>query len=129
MPARNVISRVEQEAQRLLNSAEAWEGLALKQRQKAFELMEKAANRPEAPPVGSWMTVEVQFRRKEQWYRYLILNVSGKGYYTTGTAGTSHFPTWDSLMSWLESGDVYQHSSIAKIDIVGPTYVPAKTVF
>lgn len=74
---------------------------------------------PPAPAAGSWMTVTVKFTNSPHWYRYLIMHVPGKGYYTTGaTADNGFFPTWAKLWAYLDGDEVQYRSDITLIDII-----------
>ena len=92
-------------------------------RLQVFELKRKLAEAeksavPPAPAAGSWMTVTVKFTNSPHWYRYLIMHVPGKGYYTTGTtADNGWFPTWARLWEYLNGPDVQSRSDLRLLGI------------
>ena len=63
------------------------------------------------PKPGSWLTVEVKFHSSPYWYRYLILHVPGKGYYTTGSMDENkYFASWKEMLAYFNKDDVEKRS-------------------
>jgi hypothetical protein len=89
-------------------------------------LMQDLAALEEIPPAptDSWLTVSLQFEPAGPLYRFLILHVHDKGYYTTGSRGdNSFFATWADLWKYLNSEDIYSRSAISALvfgDILFP---------
>ncbi len=83
----------------------------------------KALTTPPAPPPGSWLTVEVKFHSSPHWYRYLILHVPTKGYYTTGSMEENKFfPTWKDLIEYFNKDDVEKRSPFHTVELIGDAY-------
>lgn len=101
---------------RLQSELKVWEGHAKLASDNISRINAelKAATIPLAPPAGTALMVEVQFAHNPNTYKFLIVSVSGKGYYTTGTLATnSYFSTWVELWDYFNSEDVVRRSAFA----------------
>jgi hypothetical protein len=78
---------------------------------KQIEAELKAVSVPAPPPGGTTLEVEVQFALNPNTYKFVIMSVPGKGYYTTGTLPeNSFFATWAKLWDYFNSDDVVRRS-------------------
>ena len=86
---------------------------------KLMELTKEKATirQPDMPPAGTAMSVSLTFQFEGPTYRYLILHVPGKGYYTTA-AVPEHmfFATWAELWKWIDGPDVYDHGPVRRME-------------
>lgn len=84
---------------------------------------------PATPADGAWFTVELKFKGDPHWYRFLILHVPYKGYYTTGTrSDNKHFFTWAELWEYLNGPDVEGRSYVRPLTMGTPyANMPVKT--
>lgn len=109
-------------ADKIRAEIDAMRTVACEVSKKISELLEalKQAETP-APPPGVWMTVEVKFHTSIHWYRYLILHVPGKGYYTTGSLDENkHFATWQALLAYFNKDDIEMRSAFSEIEFASP---------
>lgn len=83
---------------------------------------------PDEPMPNSVLSVNLRLHIGGPSYRYVILHVPSKGYYTTGTtADTMFFPTWTELWGWLEGPGVAYRGPVFILES-GKVVVPAREI-
>lgn len=76
-----------------------------------------------APPPASRLTVSVKFWSSPYVYRYLILHVPGKGYYTTGSMDENkYFATWEDMLAYFNKDDVERRSAFSVLTLSSQSY-------
>lgn len=111
-------------ADKIRAEIDAMRTVACEVSKKISELLEalKVAEAP-TPPPGSWLTVEVKFHTSPHWYRYLILHVPGKGYYTTASMDENkYFATWGGMLAYFNKDDIEMRSAFHTLTPNTPSY-------
>ena len=101
-----------------------WQETVAMANKKVAEIRNQIAALNSPPPEdGVWLTMEVKFLTAPDWYRFLIMHVPGKGYYTTGTMGENQFfATWEEVLAYFSKDDVEKRTPFTALTMTNKSY-------